>query len=66
MVLDLEERCATFYAIPYDLGSTRRALRQYGLPPKAYHLRPSFKRAARRAFRYFAGDRASRQPTRVE
>jgi predicted phosphodiesterase len=66
MVLDLEERCATFYAIPYDLGSTRRALRQHGLPPKACHLRPSFKRAARRAFRYLGGVWASRQPTRVE
>jgi predicted phosphodiesterase len=66
MVLDLEERCARFYAIPYDLGSTRRALRERGLPPKACHVRPSFKRAALRAFRYFGGGRGFRQPTRVE
>jgi len=59
-VLDLEQRSATFFAIPYDLDRCRRALRQRGLPADACHLQPhrlrfpstalgSFARAAVRA-----------------
>jgi predicted phosphodiesterase len=51
LVLDLEERRATFHAIPYDLGSARRALRRQGLPLDACHRRPSLKRAVGRTLR---------------
>jgi predicted phosphodiesterase len=48
LVLDLEQRSASFHAIPYDFASARRELRRHGLPPDACHLRPSLKRAALR------------------
>jgi predicted phosphodiesterase len=51
LVLDIEERSATFHASIYDLASARRALRRRGLPPDACHPRPSVKRAAVRRVR---------------
>jgi predicted phosphodiesterase len=41
MLLDLESRLATFYAVPYDVTRCRSALRHRGLPPNAHHLSPS-------------------------
>lgn len=59
-VLDLEERSATFFAIPYDIDGCRRALRQRGLPVDACHLRPRRLRFASTALGIFAraGSRA--------
>jgi predicted phosphodiesterase len=51
IVLDLERGQAMFHAIRYDRGACRRALRRAGLPPRAYHLRPSPVRALSRAAR---------------
>ena len=39
-LLDLERPSMTFFGVPYDVESCRRALRQRGLPPNAYHLPP--------------------------
>jgi predicted phosphodiesterase len=50
-VLDLEARQARFFAIPYDVGACRSALRRVGLSPRSCHLRPSLPRAALRALR---------------
>jgi predicted phosphodiesterase len=56
MILDLERRHAVFYALDYDVAACREALRRQGLPPAAYHLRPSPRRAlvrrVRRAARF--------------
>jgi predicted phosphodiesterase len=59
MVLDLERGIATFHAIRYDLGACRRALRSHGLPPRAYHVRPSPVRALSRAVRRRRGRRVT-------
>ena len=50
-VLDLEARQARFFAIQYDVGACRSALRRAGLSPRSCHLRPSLPRAALRALR---------------
>jgi predicted phosphodiesterase len=50
-VLDLDARRARFFAIPYDIGACRAALRRVGLSPRSCHLRPSLPRAALRALR---------------
>lgn len=50
-VLDLDARQARFFAIPYDVGACRSALRRVGLSPRSCHLRPSLPRAAVRALR---------------
>jgi predicted phosphodiesterase len=55
LVLDLEERTATFHASVYDVAAARRALRRAGLPPSTYHLRPSVTRAAMRRARSLPG-----------
>jgi predicted phosphodiesterase len=62
MLLDLDERCATFHAISYDLASARRALRRQGLPPDACHRRPSLKRAGLRALGRLRRPLEPRQP----
>jgi predicted phosphodiesterase len=41
MVLDLERSVATFYAIHYNIGGCRRALREHGLPTYSVHLHRS-------------------------
>jgi predicted phosphodiesterase len=52
LLLDLEQRRATFYALRYDVAACREALVRRGLPAAAYHLRPSPRRAlVRRARR---------------
>jgi predicted phosphodiesterase len=50
-VLDLDARRADFFAIPYDIGACRSALRRVGLSPASCHVRPSVPRAAARAAR---------------
>jgi predicted phosphodiesterase len=40
MVLDLESREATFYAVSYDARRVRGLLRQAGLPTRSIHLPP--------------------------
>jgi len=40
MVLDLARGRATFYAVRYDVGACRRALRERGLPSWSFHTRP--------------------------
>lgn len=45
MVLDTDAGEALFLALEYDVGATRRELRDAGLPPYACHLKPG--RAAR-------------------
>jgi predicted phosphodiesterase len=50
-VLDLGAREARFFAIPYDTGASRAALRRVGLSPRSSHLRPSVPRVAVRALR---------------
>jgi predicted phosphodiesterase len=40
MVLDLERREATFYAVSYDARRVRALLRQAGLPARSIHLAP--------------------------
>jgi predicted phosphodiesterase len=41
MVLDLNERVASFHALDYDVQACRRALRDRGLPEGSCHLRRS-------------------------
>jgi len=62
LVLDLARGQATFHAIRYDHGGCRRALRRRGLPPHAYHLRPSPVRALSRRVRRVLRGRASSGP----
>jgi len=50
-VLDLDARRVEFFAIPFDIGACRAALRRVGLSPRSSHLRPSVPRAAVRAMR---------------
>jgi predicted phosphodiesterase len=50
-VLDLDARHIEFFAIPFDIGACRAALRRVGLSPRSSHLRPSVPRAAVRAMR---------------
>jgi predicted phosphodiesterase len=50
-VLDLDTRQARFFAVPYDIGACRAALRRVGLSPRSCHLRPSLPIAALRALR---------------
>jgi predicted phosphodiesterase len=45
-VLDLDARRVEFFAIPFDIGACRAALRRVGLSPRSSHLRPSVPRAA--------------------
>jgi predicted phosphodiesterase len=40
MVVDLERKRAEFWAVPYDRGRLRVALRERRLAPRAYHHRP--------------------------
>jgi predicted phosphodiesterase len=55
LVLDLERREATFFAVPYDVARCREALLRCGLPPGSYHLPPTrlgpLRSAAHRALR---------------
>jgi predicted phosphodiesterase len=51
-VLDLDAGTATYEAVSYDTGRTRRELRRHGLHPRSYHLRPSPVRRARRLLRF--------------
>ncbi len=51
MVLDVDERLATFHAIEYDVEGCRRALRERGLPEGSYRLRRSVLRGAARVAR---------------
>ena len=44
-ILDLERREVDFRDAEYDHGACRRALRQRGLPPRAYHRDPNGLRA---------------------
>jgi predicted phosphodiesterase len=60
-VLDLDARRVEFFAIPYDIGACRAALRRVGLSPRSSHLRPSVPRAAARAVR--ASVRRRRAPS---
>jgi predicted phosphodiesterase len=62
LVLDLARGQATFHAIRYDSGGCRRALRRNGLPPRAYHLRPSPVRALSRRVRRALRGRVSTGP----
>lgn len=39
-ILDLDQAAVQFYAIPYDVNSSRAALRRQGLPQECIHLRP--------------------------
>jgi predicted phosphodiesterase len=50
-VLDVDPREVRFFAIPYDVGACRAALRRVRLSPRSCHLRPSLPRAAVRAMR---------------
>ena len=50
-VLDVDARRVEFFAIPFDIGACRAALRRVGLSPRSSHLRPSVPRAAVRAVR---------------
>lgn len=54
LLLDAERRHATFYALRYDVAACREALVRRGLPPTAYHLRPSPRRALVRRVRRVA------------
>jgi predicted phosphodiesterase len=38
MVLDLEQRVATFHALDYDVAACRQALRERALPPDSCHV----------------------------
>ena len=40
MVLDLERRRAEFWAVSYEYGTVRAALRERRLPPSSHHYRP--------------------------
>jgi predicted phosphodiesterase len=51
LVLDTERREAVFHAVPYDVAGCRAALRERGLPPRAYVLRRSLLRGAARVSR---------------
>lgn len=55
LILDLERREATFYAVPYDEARCREALVRAGLPADAYHLRPKRLRLLRRVVRRALG-----------
>jgi predicted phosphodiesterase len=48
LVLDLEERVASFQAVRYDTAACRDALRAQGLSSRSHHLRPTARGAARR------------------
>jgi predicted phosphodiesterase len=50
-VLDLESNTLELGAIRYDVATNRRDLRDAGLSPRSYHLRPSAIAAARRVLR---------------
>jgi predicted phosphodiesterase len=54
MLLDLDRDVATFYALPYDAGRTRRQLGHAGLSARSLHLRPSPVRTAFRRPRHLA------------
>jgi predicted phosphodiesterase len=51
MVVDLEQRYARFYAVPYDVAACRRALRQRGLESSSHHSKPRPLRDRARAVR---------------
>jgi predicted phosphodiesterase len=51
LVVDLERGFAEFLALGYDVGATKRELRDAGLPPNACHLAPSPLRRLRRRIR---------------
>lgn len=51
MVIDLERGFAEFLTLGYDVRTTKRELREAGLPPEACHLAPSPLRRARRRLR---------------
>ena len=51
MKLDLGSERATFFAIPYELGPCRAALKRVGLSPRSCHIRPSPLDKARRTLR---------------
>jgi predicted phosphodiesterase len=59
IVLDLDERRATFLAVPYDFAACDRDLRRAGLPQRTYHLKPTplHRRARRYARRLFRAPR---------
>ena len=40
MILDIEQSCARFYGVRYDVAACRRALRQRGLAPWSSHVKP--------------------------
>ena len=41
MLLDLDQRRATFHTVAYDVAACREDLRRQGLPTNAYHLHPT-------------------------
>jgi len=47
LVLDVDQRMATFQASRYDAAATRRGLRRAGLPARSHHQAPSVRRALR-------------------
>jgi hypothetical protein len=51
LVVDLERGFAEFLALGYDVGATKRELRDAGLPPNACHLAPGPLRRLRRRIR---------------
>lgn len=55
LVLDLERREATFFAVPYDVGRCRRALREAGLRSDSFHLYRSPLASVSRRLRRLAG-----------
>ena len=48
VVLDLENRTASFQSVRYDAAACRDALRERGLSPRSHHLRPTARGAVRR------------------
>ena len=54
MLIDTQRGVARFCAVGYDIDRLRRALRERGLPERAYHARPSLLRSALRAVRQTA------------
>jgi predicted phosphodiesterase len=60
MLLDLERRQATFYALPYDVRACRAALRQNGLPSDSHHLSPAKLAVGARRLRALARSHAHR------
>lgn len=55
LLLDVDQRLATFYTVGYDLDRCREELRRVGLPVHSYHLRPRRRDPWLRPVRRWAG-----------